>query len=228
MMEAAFFANPVERIFDQLAPTYESNRLSEWYKAHADMLLNALTRKQVRSILDIGCGTGWFLRQLLSGRENAKGVGIDISGEMIEVAKQKARSEKMDELVFIRADWEGMSLDEIKKSRVDTVVCANTFHYFAEPARAADRMHQVLQEDGLFFLLERDMSRSPITNMWNLMHKHLIKDHVQFYPSSKLIGFFVRAGFTDVSILCRVKKFFWKGKFYSSLVLISGRKQSAA
>lgn len=211
--------------FDQIASTYENNRLSSWYKAHGKMILQALDYPLIGPILDIGSGTGWLLRQIVESNKHVRGIGIDISRNMIDTAKKAAELQRKNNLEFIHGDWEEMDLSEILQKNVRTVICANAFHYFNDPHKAAKRMYQILRKDGKFFLLERNKTGSILTNTWNFLHKLLIKDNVQFYPYSDLIKFLKDVGFTDITVCRKIRKIFWKKKIYTSLVLISGRKQ---
>ena len=210
--------------FDQIASTYENNRLSSWYKAHGKMILQALDYPLIGPILDIGSGTGWFLRQIAKSDKYVKGIGIDISKNMIDTAKKAAKLERKNNLEFIHGDWEEMDLFEILPKNIKTVICANAFHYFNNPDRAAKRMFQILRKDGNFFLLERDKAGSVLTNIWGSLHTYLIKDNVHFCQSSDLVKIFIDVGFSDVTVCRKIRKIFWKKKIYTSLVLISGRK----
>jgi len=224
MYEQNVNTGSVEKEFDEIASTYETNRLSLWYKVHGEMILNDLDPPQNGAILDIGCGTGWLLRQIVKLHQHIKGIGIDISSKMIDIAKEETCRENINNLAFIKGDWEELDLSMLKQENIKTIVCANTFHYFTDPVRAAKRMSQTLMEGGKFSLLERDKANSILTHTWGVLHRFLIRDHVRFYLSSELIQFFESAGFADVSIKRRVRKVFWKRKFYTSQVLISGKK----
>lgn len=214
----------IEKEFNEIASTYETNRLSSWYKAHGEIILNVLDPPQNGTILDIGCGTGWLLRQVAKSYQNIKGIGIDISSKMIDIAEEEACRENIDNLSFIKSDWEELDLSVLKGENINTVVCASTFHYFADPIRASKRIFETLTKGGQLSLLERDKANSILTHTWAVLHRFLIRDHVRFYLSHELIQFFESVGFSDVSIKRKLKKLFWKRKFYTSLVLISGKK----
>lgn len=218
--------NSIEKEFDEVAPVYETNRLSAWYKAHGEVMLNVLKHSQNGAILDIGCGTGWLLRQNHRMHQNIKGIGIDISSKMIDIAREKAFREGINNLTFMNDNWEEFDLSDLEKHNITTIVCANVFHYFDDPFSAAKKIFQTLTKGGKFFVLERDKTNSFLTNTWDAIHRILIKDNVRFYCLSELIQFFKSAGFSDVSVERRIKKFIWKGKIYTNLVLITGTKHS--
>ena len=216
--------NPVANEFDRVAFIYETNRLSLWYKSHAQIIMQAFNNPLEGFSLDIGCGTGWLLRQIAKSSKHFKGIGIDISSNMITVAKKTAGQEQLGNLEFIQGNWEDMDLSFLSDKNVTTIICANAFHYFVNPKTSARKMYQILSKGGQFFLLERDKEDSIMTTIWDIFHKFLIKDQVRFYPFNELDNFFKFAGFSDVLVIKKIRKFFWKKKIYTSMVLLSGQK----
>lgn len=76
----------IKKYYDDLAPTYDSNRFENSYGKYIDQqerifLKSILKIKSFKNILDLGCGTGRFLE--------FANHGIDISSKMIEIAKSK-------------------------------------------------------------------------------------------------------------------------------------------
>jgi SAM-dependent methyltransferase len=59
-----------------------------------------------KSLLEVGCGDGWLLRQL----QPARGLGIDLSPHMIATAR--AAAGEMPSLKFVTADIEDVAFDE--------------------------------------------------------------------------------------------------------------------
>jgi ubiquinone/menaquinone biosynthesis C-methylase UbiE len=218
--------NVVEKEFDAKAAEYESNRLASWYQAHADEMLEYCLDIDAGDILDIGCGSGHFLREYLKDRPEVRAVGIDISSSMIAEASRKAADAGLNNLKFIHADWETMRLASFSGYNFSIIFCANAFHYFTDPQTASDKLHELLQEDGTLYVLERNKSRSLLTFFWGVLHTVLIKDQVVFYKNSELVSFFEKAGFKGVRIVRSIKKYFWKKKLFTSIVLIEAKKRS--
>lgn len=216
----------VEKEFDSKAAGYESNRLASWYQAHAEEMLAHCLTIDKGDILDIGCGTGHFLRAYLKDKSNIRAVGIDISSSMIEEATRKANEAGLDNLTFIHGDWETISPDKFAGHNFRIIFCANAFHYFTDPQSATDKLFRLLQQDGMLYVLERNRSRSLLTSIWGFLHSVLIKDQVVFYKNSELVRFFENAGFRHVRIVSSIKKYFWKNKLFTSIVLIEGKKTS--
>jgi len=75
-------------------------------------------RKKVRSILDLACGTG--VHSVYFARKGYRVVGVDLSREMLEVAKRKARAERL-EVEFLEGDIRDLRFN----NEFDAAICIN-------------------------------------------------------------------------------------------------------
>ncbi len=76
---------PVEKHFDTIAQDYDYFKKKNWfYYKNLKKLYKELIAEQ-STVLEIGCGTGDLIAEL----NCKKGVGIDISPKMIELARKK-------------------------------------------------------------------------------------------------------------------------------------------
>ncbi len=212
--------NIVEKEFNALASEYEENRLADWYQAHAEELLSHCATLKAGDVLDVGCGTGYFLRAYIRNNPGVRAVGLDISSKMIEVAKNKAHAAGLDQIEFIHADWETIKPDLLKAYNFKVIFCANAFHYFSEPQTATIAFFEQLDAGGTLYLLERNKSRSLLTFIWGVLHKLLIKDQVIFYRTSELLEICKTAGFRERKVLRSINRYFWKNKLFTSIVLL--------
>lgn len=217
--------NVVEKEFDALAAEYESNRLAGWYQAHADEILEHCIELKSGDILDIGCGSGYFLRRYMKSRPGVRALGLDVSSAMVTVAQQKARTEGLTNVEFMQVDWESLDSSVLEGYDFKVIICANAFHYFSEPQKATDKLFEQLADGGTLYVLERNKARSLLTFIWGILHSVLIKDQVVFYTSTQLIQIFRQAGFGPVKVLRSIRKYFWKNKLFTSLVLLECKKK---
>ncbi len=211
--------------FDAKAKGYEGGRLGRWYKAQGELVLDAAQLHSGDSALDVGCGTGWLLRRMARRYQGVRGLGLDLAPRMIELARERTRVEAISDLTFVAGDW--LSLDPLllvqahDMPAVDLVSCVSTFHYFSDPARALRQMAEVTQPGGRLLLLDRSRDRSPITLLWDLVHRAILRDTVRFYSSAELLTLVRDAGYEEARVVRRVRRLFWKGKLSTSLALIS-------
>ncbi len=217
----------IEAHFDTAAPTYETYRLAAWYQALCERVVPQIDDPGDGIVLDIGCGTGWLLRRITEPYPAARGIGIDLSGNMIETARRNAAGMNAANLEFIQADWEDPGealLGDLTARRIDTVICTSAFHYFGDPAAATERIFRLLPPGGRFLLLERAKDRSWLTVAWDLLHRFLIRDEARFYRSDELIDLLREAGFRSIKIEFKIKRLMWNNKLHTSVALISAIK----
>lgn len=219
-------SNTIEQEFDGKAAIYDHYRLAPWYQAQGEAILDVIDPYGSPVFLDIGCGTGWLLRRILDRFPEASGYGLDLSGRMIEVAKEKSQDPKYTKLSFLHADWEDMNAADMRmlgSAGITHVIAASVFHYFSDPRRSSAEMFDVLEPGGRVLIMERAKDGSLPTYLWGLAHTLLIKDNVQFYRSGEIAKILSDAGFVDVDAVWRLNKLFWKQKLYTGLALLSGR-----
>jgi len=213
-------ASVVEREFDALAPEYERNRLAPWYQAQADEVLRACPEPGAGDILDVGCGTGYLLRRMLRTRPAARGLGIDLAGEMVRQASRLAAENHIDNVRFIRADWESLDPCVLEEYDFRLAFCTSAFHYFSNPGAATVKLYRALGPGGSLYLVERNKSRSLMTGIWGWLHRHWIRDNVSFYELEELQSLLRAAGFARVRTLRTINRVLWKNKLYTSVALI--------
>ncbi len=109
--------------------------------------------KEGVKVLDVACGTGVLVPDYIE-RKVASVVGVDISPEMIAVAKGKFTQ---DNISFICADVEAAELD----CDFDCCMVYNAFPHFPEPANLIKVLASRLKEGGRLSIAH-GMSRAMI------------------------------------------------------------------
>ena len=111
------------------------------------MIRNHSLNYPVKSILELGCGTGRLTRLLLQQFPDCKIVAIDISREMIKQASISLPTEANVEL--IAGDAEALAHDKTIRSRkYDLVVSNATTQWFTNPLATVKQYHATLSENG--------------------------------------------------------------------------------
>ena len=111
----------VEKNFSRYACYYDA--YSTVQNLSASDLAAGIGESKFKSILDIGCGTGNYTALLRNKFPGARIKALDISGEMIKVAKEKLRG---GEIEFIVGDGEALNLRE----KFDLISSNASFQWF--------------------------------------------------------------------------------------------------
>lgn len=97
-------------------------------------------------VLDLACGTG--LVTLDAARRvgpHGNVLGTDLSGQMIEIARQRAVEQQLSNVTFQRMDAETLDLPD---ASFDVVLCALGLMYLPDPHHAIQEWRRVLKPGG--------------------------------------------------------------------------------
>jgi|TARA_B100000809_G_scaffold221472_1_gene229788 ubiquinone/menaquinone biosynthesis C-methylase UbiE len=138
--------NAVLREYARLAGDYDS-RWSFYIRATTRETIARLSVQAADNVLDIGCGTGAMLTQLVDLFPNAAFHGLDASSEMLDVARDRLPSR-----IELKQGW----AEQLPYSdgTFNTVVSCNMFHYIRRPDAALDEMHRVLRPHGTLVITD--------------------------------------------------------------------------
>lgn len=212
----------VRQHFDRWAHNYDGGRISRWLRAFQQRTIEAISPPSNFHVLDVGCGTGWATVRLGWILSEGRASGIDLSPVMVAKAQAKSKAEDMGNVEFTVADAENIPYED---GLFDAIMCTCSFHHYLHPVRVLSEFLRVLRPGGRAYVLDAFRDRSVLVTLFDLGHKLLVGDHVRYYHTRELKGFFHAAGFRDVREEFRVRRFFIHGKFLTSIVLVSGRKQ---
>jgi len=99
--------------------------------------------KNTKKLLEIGTGPGLIAFRL--GCKIPEITAIDLSPEMIKVAKKKQAEKPADNINFRVGNACCLEFDD---SSFDTIIASNILHLLAEPERALKEMKRVLKKEG--------------------------------------------------------------------------------
>lgn len=140
------------RAFDERAESYESGRHGQLHKDISDRVVE-LTLSRVpapRRVLDVGCGTGYVLRQLAARLPRASEfLGVDAAPKMIEVARAASCDERLS---FVRGTAEQLPADE---SACDLLVSTTSFDHWTDQAAGIRECGRALAPGGTLVLTDQ-------------------------------------------------------------------------
>lgn len=137
--------NRFESNWDKMSTAYENftngensySNLIEW-----PCIKNMLPNLDNSSILDMGCGTGRFTFLLEKYTKN-KVCGIDISANMLEIAKTKANNNNSN-VKFIKGDIQHLST--YTNEKFDFAFSSTTFHYVENLEKMFSQINKLLNK----------------------------------------------------------------------------------
>jgi ubiquinone/menaquinone biosynthesis C-methylase UbiE len=138
--------------FDERSADYESGRLGGWHQRIAEWTVDiALARHPTPlHVLDVGCGTGYLLRQLAVRCPDAVGLfGVDPAGGMIEVARSAAAGD--ERLCFSIGVAEQLAY---AAGSFDLVVSTTSFDHWADQKMGLAECARVMAPDGQLVLTD--------------------------------------------------------------------------
>lgn len=188
------FEGMSKRHFDSQAKDYdrkETMYYSKFPKISCRDVVKKLESYSYEKLLDIGCGTG-FLIELLKNQNKAEYCGLDISSEMIKIAKSK-----FDDSVQL---LEG-SADKLPypDNTFDVACCIQSFHHYPYPEKAMCEVYRVLKKGGLYIL--SDTGCSGIAKAFdNFFFRHFMKSgDYAAYSKKDIEKLMIKCGFTVIS-----------------------------
>jgi SAM-dependent methyltransferase len=120
-------------------------------------LVRSLARPQATDVvLDLGCGNGHHLLAL--GPEVARGIGIDVSPGMIELARARHRSSPWRANLAFEVD-DAEELEGIADQSIDLAICIGAFEHMLDKPAVLASIYRVLKFGGRFFCLAPDALR---------------------------------------------------------------------
>ncbi|MDD5042338.1 MAG: methyltransferase domain-containing protein [Candidatus Omnitrophica bacterium] len=140
----------IKEHFEREAAVFDKNfaRFAPRYAEVIEALVSSLPFPKGRriSVADLGCGTGNITKALLKKYPRAHVTCIDLSGQMISLAKAKLKGCKNIE--FHVAD-----LREFKFGRYDAVISSLVMHHFEKGDKKAfyRKIYDCLKKGGVFY-----------------------------------------------------------------------------
>jgi len=176
--------------YDRCATDYEQRYSKQSYSKVRSALLSLAHKPGIQRLLEVGCGTGHWLRELQ--RASLSTLGVDPSIRMLKEARLRdpgahvacARAEELPlaDCIF------------------DFVFCVNAFHHFEQPASFVSEARRVLRQGGRLAIIGLDPHESG--TVWYL-YKYFAgtyeRDLKRYKPQREIARMLGDAGFADTT-----------------------------
>ena len=189
--------------YNKIAFEYDTSREGQYTRFHINELSNMIELSEGEIVLDVACGNGTLLREL-SKKAKIQANGIDVSENMIHVAKMRYPNMNFEIKPCYPLEWNDESIDII------TVCCA--FHHFDNPQGFVNECKRVLKRNGTVYIADPNFGavlRFLANKFWLPFSK---SGDVRIYSQKKLEAIFYHSGFKTVQVYKKDKGLFLKAK----------------
>jgi SAM-dependent methyltransferase len=140
-------------------------------------------------VLDVGCGSGWATRLLAESAFAGSVTGIDISDEMIRVARES--SEGLSNVYFEVATAEQLPFSDNSFTHAFSM---ESLYYYRNIPKALKEIHRVLTPAGLFVAVVDLYWENEPTHQWI----DTLNVPVELLSTEDYRSLFLDAGFTNI------------------------------
>lgn len=181
----------IRRHFDEVAGDYDRwKEKSAYYYG----LLAEICREFVpagRSVLEVGCGTGTLLSRLAPTR----GVGVDISPRMVEIA-----AAKFPGLRFLVADAEDLRIDET----FEFIVVPDVIEHLTDPGAMFRSLRKCCRPDSRVIVTCVNPLWAPVLHLAERLGMKMPEGEHRWLPEKELRAMAGEAGFIVDTVYGRI------------------------
>jgi ubiquinone/menaquinone biosynthesis C-methylase UbiE len=140
-------------------------------------------------VLDVGCGSGWATRRVAGYAINGHVTGIDLSDEMIRVARESSKS-------FSNVDFQVASAERLpfRNAQFTHAFSIESLYYFEEILDAIGEIHRILLPGGMFVAVVDLYQENEPSYYW----VQRLSVHVHLLSIADYHTLFQQAGFVHV------------------------------
>ena len=161
-------------------------------RGHRPVGEQAIARMEVPHdaiVLDVGCGSGWATRLLADYAKDGRVTGIDISDEMVRVARESSQTHP--NVSFELASAENLPFPDNEFTHAFSM---ESLYYYRNIAGALKQIHRVMKAGGIFAAVVDLYWESEATHQW----VDDLKVPVQLLSIAQYRKLFADAGFINV------------------------------
>jgi len=146
--------------------------------------INTHHKLEIKTILDVGSGMGWYLNYIKSIKNNISMSAIESSEQCIEHLKTKVGAKVI--AADIDADWH-----KTNKNKFDLIIARHVLEHFMNPLEALRKMQYALSNTGVLYFAVPDMmsSKGSLEKEWfTIVHTYYFNKQT-FTALTGLAGF---------------------------------------
>jgi arsenite methyltransferase len=141
------------------------------------------------NVLDLGCGSGWLSRRVAKLVPQGRVVGMDISDEMIRIARRNSADQH--NLVFVTGE---VTKIPAEANFFTHAISVESAYYWPSPAAAVKQIFRVLRAGGTAWILINYYRDNPHSHQWG----QLLAVPTHLLSANEWSELFRDAGFAQV------------------------------
>lgn len=169
-------------------------QLSGMNKRHNDLTLWGLSHIKLadkKSILDIGCGGGKNIENLLKFAPDAVVYGVDYSSASVKASiKLNKEAVKVGKVKVVCSDVKSMPF---ASQSFELITAFETIYFWQDMKKAFDEVYRVLKKDGSFVICNESKKREGLEG-----HIELLQ--MEIYSAEQIKEYLLNAGFGDIQV----------------------------
>jgi demethylmenaquinone methyltransferase/2-methoxy-6-polyprenyl-1,4-benzoquinol methylase len=170
----------------------KAKKHARWAKMASGLTYAPFARRIVKSlaplerestIVDLGTGPGILSIELHKLLLQAKIIGVDLSSDMLEIARRNADEAGMSNYETRLGRAEAIP---VESNSVNLVVTQSSFHEWEDPQKGLSEIFRILKPDGSLIL--KDYNRAWLSSWRRILFKFLLtmvgesyQDHVEMF-----------------------------------------------
>lgn len=178
-----------KKTFNNQAEIYDNTFYGKHAKALYEIVVEKILKLNVKSVLDVGCGTGNVLLLLTKFKE-INLYGVDLSEKMLEEAKKKLNNKVELKL----GDSEKLPWND---ETFESIICTDSFHHYPKPTTVLKDMARVLKSKGKIFIGD-PWAPIPLRQLMNIGCKFSKDGDYKIYSKKEIVKLLSECGFTNI------------------------------
>ena len=175
--------------FNDWARAGKGESMEEGHRPVGEQAIELMQIPPDARVLDVGCGSGWASRLMAQKAINGRVVGIDISDEMVKVARDSSTS-------FSNIEYRVASAEKLPFANGDFShsFSMESLYYYEDILSALKEIERVLESGGLFVSVIDLYEENRPSHQWI----QDLKVPVQLLSTQQYRSLFEQAGFINV------------------------------
>lgn len=176
--------------FNEWARAGKGESMEQGHRPVGEQAIARMNVPAGAQVLDVGCGSGWSARLFAQQAKTGHVVGIDVSDEMVKVAREQ--SSQFSNLEFKVASAEDLPFPDNSFTHAFSM---ESLYYYADIAKALGEIARVLRPGGLFVTVVDLYQENAPTHQWI----ETLKVPVQLLSTADYRSLLAQAGLINIA-----------------------------